>query len=100
MGHPVCGAGLAAEVADAGEDHGEVEAVGGGDDLVVAHGAAGLDDCRGAGLGDDFEAVGEGERSVGGGYRAGEGEDGFECSETGGVDAGHLAGADADGLGP
>jgi hypothetical protein len=32
------------EVADAGEDHGEAEAVGGGDDFGVADGAAGLDD--------------------------------------------------------
>ena len=36
------------EVAFAGEDHGDAVLVGGGDDLVVAHRAAGLDDCRDA----------------------------------------------------
>ena len=36
-----------AEVADAGEDHGDAEVVGGGDDLRVIDGATGLDyGCR------------------------------------------------------
>ena len=64
----------------------------------VADGAAGLNDGGGAGLGDGFEAVGEGKEGVGGGDAAVEGQDGFHGSEAGGVDAAHLAGADADGL--
>ena len=39
-----------AEMAHAGQDHGQAGLVGGGDDLRVAHGAAGLDHRRGAGL--------------------------------------------------
>ena len=58
------------EVADAGEDHGEAGFVGGRDDLVVAHRAAGLDDGGGAGFGGGQQAVGEGEEGVGGDDRA------------------------------
>ena len=50
---------LVAEVADAGEDHGEVEAIGGGDDVFVAHRAARLNDGRRSGLRHDFESVGK-----------------------------------------
>ncbi len=85
-------------MADSGEDHGDAQSVGGVDDLGVADGAAGLDDGGCAGLGDGFEAVGEWEEGVGGGYGALEREDGFHGAEAGGVDAAHLAGADADGL--
>ena len=59
-----------AEVAHAGEHHGEAVVVGGGDDLVVAHGAAGLDHGGGAGLGGRQQAVGEGEEGVGRHHRA------------------------------
>ena len=55
-----------AEVTRAGEDHCEVVRVGGGDDLVVAHRAAGLDDRGGAGFDRGEQAVGEGEEGVGG----------------------------------
>ena len=56
-----------AEVTDSGEDHGESEAIGGGDHVFVLYGAAGLDDGGCAGCGDSFEAIGEGEEGVGGG---------------------------------
>ena len=87
-----------AEVADAGEDHGEAEAVGGGDHVLVLHRAAGLDDGGGSGCGYGFKAVGEGEEGVGGGDAACERQDGFHGAEAGGVDAAHLARADAEGL--
>ena len=45
-----------------------------------------------------FEAVGEGKEGVGGGDGAGERQYGLLRTEAGGVDAAHLAGADADGL--
>ena len=41
---------LMAEVADAGEQHGDAGGVGGGDDLLVAHAAARLDGGGGAGV--------------------------------------------------
>ena len=46
--------------------------VGGGDDFLVAHRAAGLDHGRGAGLGHHVEAVAEGEEGIGGDHRAGQ----------------------------
>ena len=58
------------EVAHAGEDHGQARLVGGGDHLVVAHRAAGLDHRGGAGLGRGQQAVGEGEEGVGGDDRS------------------------------
>ena len=83
---------------DTGEDHGEAEAVGGGDDVLIFDGAAGLDDGGGAGCGDGFESVREREEGVRGGDGALEGKDGFHGAESGGVDAAHLSGAHADGL--
>ena len=87
-----------AEVADAGKDHGHAKPVGCSDDLGVADRAAGLDDGGCTGIGDGFEAVGEREEGVGGGYGSFEREDGFHGSEAGRVDPAHLAGSDADGL--
>jgi hypothetical protein len=55
-----------AEVAKSAEDHGEAEAVGGGDDFGVFDGTAGLDGGGDAVLGGGFEAIGEGEEGVGG----------------------------------
>src|SRR5471032_1568726 len=66
-----------AEVAEAGEGHGDAQAVGGGDDFWVFDGAARLDDGRCACFHYGFEAVGEGKKGVGGGYAAGQWEDGF-----------------------
>ena len=58
------------EVAGAGEDHGQAGRVGGRDDLVVAHRAAGLDDRGRPRLGRGQQAVGEREEGVGGDRRA------------------------------
>ena len=46
------------EMPDAGEDHGGVGFVGGGDGLLVPLGAARLDDGRHARLGGNFDPVG------------------------------------------
>ena len=63
-------ADLVAEVAHAGEDHGDAVFVGGGDDFFVAHRAAGLDDgayaCRSGGV----HPVAEGEEGVAGKHAA------------------------------
>ena len=57
--------GLAvAEVANAGEDHRDPQAVCGFDHLVIAHLAARLDDGSCACICYDLESVGEGEESV------------------------------------
>src|SRR3954468_19058781 len=45
------------EVPHAGEHHRHSPFVGGGDHLIVAHAAAGLDDRASAGLHDDVQAV-------------------------------------------
>src|SRR6201986_1959811 len=58
---------LVTEMADAGEEHGQAETVGGGDDFGVALRAAGLDDgCR-PGFSNFFDAVGKRKECVGGG---------------------------------
>src|SRR5689334_14312886 len=49
-----------------GEDHRDAVLVGSGDDLSVAHGAAGLDDGAHPGLRRRVYAVAEGEEGVGG----------------------------------
>ena len=58
------------EMPVAGEDHGEAGVVGGADDLVVAHRAAGLDHRRRARFRGGKKPVGEGEESVRGDDRA------------------------------
>ncbi len=88
------------EMADAGEDHGNAAVVGGLDDFLIADGAAGLDGAGGAGLGGGDEAIGEWEKGVTGYDAAGEGKAGvlgLPDGDAGGVDARHLAGADAEG---
>ena len=55
---------LMAEMADAGEDHGEAEAVGGVDYVLILDRSARLDDGGGAGLGDGLKAVGKGKKST------------------------------------
>ena len=62
--------GLMAEVAEARVHHHQAELVGRGDDFLVAHAAAGLDDGLGAGLGDHIHAVAEREEGVGRDERA------------------------------
>ena len=87
-----------AEVALAGEDHGDAVLVGGGDHLGVADAAAGLDDGRDAGGGGGVEAVAEREEGVAGAHPA----DGPAGGPVGGdarrVEAVLLAGADAERL--
>jgi len=89
--------GLVEEVAHVGEEHGEAQAVGGGDYFGVFYGAAGLDNGGGAGLGGFFHAVGEGEEGVGGYDRSLQGVLRFHYGEFDGIDAAHLTGAHADG---
>src|ERR1700737_3367739 len=88
---------LVQEMTHAGEDHGEAEAIGGGYDIVVADGAAGLNERGGAGLGGFFYAIGEREESVGGHDAALQGRLRFRYREFDGVDATHLAGTYAEG---
>ena len=52
------------EMTPPGKDHREPVAIGSLDDLVVAYGAAGLDDGRYAGLCQSLHAIGEGEEGV------------------------------------
>src|SRR5882762_10922133 len=63
-----------AEVPHARENHGHAALVGGGDHLVVAHAAAGLDHRSCAGLGHHVEAVAEREKGIRGDHRAGKRE--------------------------
>ena len=87
-----------AKVPDSGEDHGQAETVGGGDDVIVFHGATGLDDGGCAGSGDSFKSIRERKEGVGCGYGALKGENRFLRAEAGGVNAAHLARAYAYGL--
>ena len=61
-----------AEVAAVGRDHRDARGIDGGDDVLVAHRAARLDDRRDARVDRELRAVGEGEEGVGGERRAGE----------------------------
>ncbi len=63
---------LMPEVAHAAEHHGHTALVGGGDDLVVAHGATGLDDAGGALVHHHIQAVTEREEGVAGDYGTGQ----------------------------
>src|SRR5438874_13691640 len=60
----VIGAGSVPEVANAGQHHRDAALVGGGDDFVVAHAAAGLDHAGGAGIADDVEPIAKREEGV------------------------------------
>src|SRR5947199_10777374 len=46
-----------AEVAHSGQHHRDAALVRGGDDFIVAHAAAGLDDAGGAGVADHIEPI-------------------------------------------
>ncbi len=70
VSHGVRVRGSVLEVPRPREDHGYALAVGGGDGLVVADRAAGLDDRRDAGLDGVLHAVGEGKVGVRGQHRA------------------------------
>ena len=56
--------GLVAEMAHAGEDHGNAGFVGCVNHFLIAHGAAGLDNCADAHLGGVVDAVAEREEGV------------------------------------
>src|SRR5687768_13153092 len=86
-------------MAVAGKNHGDVAFIGGGNDFGVADGAAGLDRGGGAGFGGGDEAVREREKSVAADHAAFERQAGFARFPNGdaaGIDAAHLAGADAE----
>lgn len=57
------------EVPLPGQHHRQSALVSGGDDFVVAHGAAGLNHGADAGVGEDVEAVAEREECIGRGER-------------------------------
>ena len=78
----------------AGEDHGGSEAIAGGDDLVVADRASGLEDGPDAGLDGGLHAVGEGEEGVGGQDGACDVVARLVDGHAHGVHAAHLARAD------
>src|SRR5260370_32891103 len=84
-------------MAHAGEAHSEAEAMGSSDAIVVAYGAAGLNDRGGASLGGFFDAVREREEGVGGDDAASQRRLRFHYGDFYGVDATHLAGADSEG---
>ena len=63
-----------AEVAHAGEHHGDASLVGSVNHFLVAHGAAGLDHAGGAGIHHHIEAVTEREECVAGHRRAAAGQ--------------------------
>ncbi len=76
------------------------ELVGGGDDVLILDGAAGLDDGGGSGCGDGFESVGERGRKHPRRRRCRRAEARLSARRTWRrPDAAHLACADADGLG-
>ena len=80
------------------EDHGDSEAICGGDYILIFNAAARLDDSGGAGCGHGFKAVWEREEGVRGGHATLKRENGFHGAEFGGVHAAHLACADAESL--
>src|SRR5437764_15392663 len=89
-----------AKVARAGEDHGDVAGVRRRDDFAIAHRAARLDCCSGASLGSGDEPVRERKKRVTANDTALEEETRFARfpnSNAAGIDAAHLAGADAEG---
>src|SRR3954462_15817979 len=88
-----------AEVAHAGEDHGDAALVRGRDDFRVAHAAAGLNHRGGARFGEDIEPVAEREECVRRHHRALEreaGGRGFHRGDAHAVDAAHLSCADPE----
>src|SRR5215218_7355237 len=92
------GGGSVLEVATACEDHRDTGRVGGGDHLGVPHRPARLDDRADARIDRELRTVGEGEEGVGGHRGALHGSLlRLLQGDSHGVDAAHLAGADADG---
>ena len=94
-----------AEMAHAGEDHGQAGIVRRGDNFLVAYRAARLNDRRGAGLRGGEQSVGKGKKGVGRNNRANRTGlrlarrlrrlGGFPSGDARLIDAAHLSGADA-----
>src|SRR5260370_2797803 len=78
------------EVPDARKRHRYAKPVGSLDDLGVAHRATRLNNCRGAGLRDGLQAVGEREKGVGGGNSAIERKNCLHCAKPCGIHPAHL----------
>src|ERR1700722_926628 len=70
------------EVPDSGKNHGASQAVRGLDHLGVADRATGLNNGRGAGLGDGFKAIREREKGIGGGHGPFQGKNSLHCAQT------------------
>src|SRR5581483_3918856 len=81
-----------AEVADAGKNHCQTEAVGRVDDFRMANRAARLDNGRGTSVGDFLNAIGKREESVGCGDGSLERQYSFHGTYAAGVHTTHLAG--------
>ena len=86
------------EVANPGEDHGQSQAVGCGNHVLVLDRASRLNDCGCACSRNCLKPVGKGEESVGGSNGTASGSTAFMRPEFGGVNAAHLPCADANGL--
>ena len=84
------------EVADAGEDHGYAQPVGGGDYVLILDAAAGLDHGRRARFCNGFKTVRKREEGVRGGDAARKREYGFHRAEPRRIHAAHLACANAE----
>src|ERR1700678_1082974 len=89
---------LVTEVAYSSEEHGQAQAVGGGDYFGVALRASGLNDGGCTRFGDFFHTIGKREKSVGCGYGSFQRELGLHGADLGGIDAAHLTSAHANGL--
>src|SRR5690606_5442655 len=90
-----------AEMPHAGKHHCHAGFVGGGNHFFVADRTTGLDDAADTHLGGVVDAVAEREEGVGRHHRAFHfqpGMLGLDGGDAGGIDAAHLAGADADSL--
>src|SRR5512134_16270 len=90
------GVGSVPEVAEAGEYHGDAVLVRGGDHLVVAQAAPGLDDCACPRLRHDVHAIAEGKERIGRNHRSLQREacvPGLDGGDTRRVHAAHLPGA-------
>ena len=78
----------------AGKHHRDAAFVGRGDYLLIAQAASGLDYGRGAGIGDDVEAVAKGEKRIRRNDRSGEGKlraPGLDNGDAGGIDSRNRA---------
>ena len=89
------------KVANAGKYHSNVRLIGRLDNLIVTHRSTGLDNRRDSSSGSRIDAVSEWEERIRGHYRTlyfqlliGS----LYSSDSGAVDAAHLAGTDANGL--